>query len=72
MPTKIRKDFFCSLWPCRGPVKTRAKDAKRLFPPIMASWVNGPAVLNLVIQFFTLDGSKIEVFETPFFLFLIL
>ena len=28
--------------------------------------VNGP-VHNLLVQFFTLDGSKIEVFETCFY-----
>ena len=28
--------------------------------------VNGP-VHNLLMQFFTLDGSKIEVFETCFY-----
>ena len=128
--------MFCGLQPCLGPVKTRAKNAKLLFPPIMAyisEWASTrpanavfhPGLLknqkfpkliffdilttqcdyprcvkhvfgridvfftlfaycvgrgggggggspkgllhNLLMQFFTLDCSKIEVLETYFF-----
>ena len=31
-----KRTFFCILHPCRGPVNARAKDAKCLFPRIMA------------------------------------
>ena len=50
----------------RGPVKTHAKDTKCVFPPIMA-YKSEWAVHNLLIEFFTLGSSKIEVFETYFF-----
>ena len=65
MPTRIRKDVFCSLWLCRGPVKCPCQ-RREMIVSTNNGLVNGP-VHNLRMQFFTLGSSKIEVFETDFF-----
>ena len=47
-----------------------------MFFSLLGYWVGGEgspkgSVHNLLMQFFTLDGSKIEVFETYFFVIMI-
>ena len=56
MPTRIRKDVFCSLLPRPGqnPCQTR----EMTFPPIMA-YMSECAGHNLLMRFFTLGSSKI-------------
>ena len=65
MPTRIRKDDFCSLQLCRGPVKCPCQ-RREMAISTNNGLVNGP-VHNLLVQFFTLGSSKIEVFELCFF-----
>ena len=65
MPTRIRKDVFAVSSPCLGPSTTRAKDAK-MAVSTNNGLVNGE-VHNLLMQFFNLGTSKIEVFETCLF-----
>ena len=69
MPTRIQKDAFCSLQPCLGLVKTRAKNAKRLFPPIMADvseWA-GAQPADAVFQPFSAQKSTFP--KLVFFIF---
>ena len=65
MPTRIRKDVFCSLQPCLGPVKCPCQ-RHEMAASANNGLVNGPGH-NLLMQFFTPGSSKIEVFETCFF-----
>ena len=62
MPTRIQKDVFCS----RRPVKCLCQ-RREMAISTNNGLVNGLLVHNLLIQFFTLGSSKIEVFEHDFF-----
>ena len=66
MPTRIRKDVLA----VSGLAKSRSQPVpKRRNDCFHQQWVtemNGP-INNLLLQIFTLDSSKIEVFETFFY-----
>ena len=65
MPTRIRKDFFLQsvALPRAG---QNPCQRRKMTVSTNNGLVNGP-VHNLLMQFFTLDSSKIELFETYFF-----
>ena len=66
MPTRIRKDVFF-LQPL-ALSRAAQNPCQRCEMTVSSNngLVNEP-VHNLLVQFFTLDSSKIEVFETHFF-----
>ena len=64
MPTRIRKDVFLQSLASLGAVHNPCQRCE-MTVSTNNGLVNGP-VHNLLMQFFTLGSSKIEVFETCF------
>ena len=65
MPTRIRKDVFLQSLALPGAVHNLCQ-RREMTVSTNNGLVNGP-VHNLLMQFFTLGSSKIEVFETCFY-----
>ena len=64
MPTRIRKDVFCSPLALPGAVHNPCQ-RREMTVSNNNGLVNGP-VHNLLMQFFNLDTSKIESFRNLF------
>ena len=65
MPTRIRKDVFCRVYPLLMAVHNPCQ-RREMTVSTNNVLVNGE-VHNLLMQFFTPDSSKMEVLETSFF-----